>query len=115
MAGPLLIIATRDGDAELLLDALGRGDGVWTRRERPPRFEDREGNSADRPAADAIVVATASDYDDPTARFILVAAGDAAAPQQVAADRVLRVEREALLVTPADELRRICAFAGIPY
>jgi uncharacterized protein (TIGR03032 family) len=84
----LLVTATRDEDAALLIDALGRATGdivIAASREEAGRF-----------------VFVAADPADPT-------------PPELPADELLRVERDALLSAPADELQRICAFAGIAY
>lgn len=81
MADAITVIATRDDDAALLIDALSQ-------------------------ATEDVV------FEPGAARCVFVAAG----PEDVAprAD-ALRVERDVLLAAPADELRRICAFAGLTY
>jgi uncharacterized protein (TIGR03032 family) len=88
----LLVIATRDEDAALLIDALGRatGDDVVV-----------TGDRGDAAHAGPVVFVAAGADDQP--------------PPGLAQDGLLRVERDALLAAPADELRRICAFAGVTY
>jgi uncharacterized protein (TIGR03032 family) len=118
MRDPLFVIGIHDGDAELLLAALAHAGGVWTARGEQGGFQDREGTVADRAPDDAVVVAAGTRVDDHPApgRYVFVAAdaGDAI-PEALDPARVLPVYRDALLAAPADELRRICAFAGIEY
>jgi uncharacterized protein (TIGR03032 family) len=87
MRDPLFLIATHDEDANLLLDALSRAPG------------------------DHAIAVVSTDDPPSQGRFVFVAsdAGQEAPPG------ALRVERDALLAAPADELKRICAFAGIDY
>jgi uncharacterized protein (TIGR03032 family) len=96
MPEPLFLIAP-DGDANVLRDALALADDAVT------------------VAAGPASLARAF----PAARFVFLAsAGDGEIPAELAAldpSHVLRVDRDALLAAPRDELPRICAFADIVY
>ena len=81
MADAITVIATRDDDAALLIDALSRATEDVAFEPDAPR---------------CIFVAARPDDEAPRAN-------------------ALRVERDALLAAPAEQLRRICDFAGLTY
>jgi uncharacterized protein (TIGR03032 family) len=88
MGEPLGVIATDPSDAELLLASLAR---------------------ATSPA-----VAVRAGIGEGRHVFVASGPGDQP-PAGIDAERLLRVERPALLDDPRRELQRICAFAGIEY
>jgi uncharacterized protein (TIGR03032 family) len=137
MREPLFLIATADGDADVLLDALALADGVWTTRGEPDWFRQsppdggtalhaalssRDGDASEPAPDDAVVVAAGPASlarAFPAARFVFLAgADDGEIPAELATldpSRVLRVDHDALLGAPREELNRVCTFAAIVY
>ena len=141
LTAPVFVVAAGGADpaADTLVAALGLASATWVAHEPflgggdlhdalLAALTDREGRSAADAGDEPLhAVAGGRDVIDavpqlaaafPDARFVVVGADGAAAPEGLAAvapKRVLRADADRLLLDPRAELQRICTFAGIAY